>query len=682
MILLVSLALLTGAGCANQTETEDLEAAVHEAGFAERRAILLEQVAERYRPTAWHDRGKYTFPKTMARMALYGEEDEQAKAYLREYSGDKYEFFHFPFVGLARLFGLHAQAPVIVELKEEFLGRILNYDPQYHYNALTGEGTENHVAMSRTSGYLFAEAAMKYPGLRGKAEEWKQLLKPWILEWGRRCYAVGTGEWDSSVYTAYNLVGWLNLYDFAEDPEVKAAARAVVDYYAATIALKFTDGIYGGAESRGATRYDQSPQTATGYIGWLWFGTELPGGALPDSFFSRSEYIQAVHAATSRYRPHPALVALARKQPGTLVMPAEYRLAKPDYLMLEAGRIGEEIFRIEKTYTAGTAQTRIGGWSNASYGLINWKVVLRDPSGEPSVLWGNGGMKSTRHARGRNPWDQFAQTGPVIIQMTRVPQDAGAQAEQMALLVDAWREAHDADFQKRWGRRHMEYPDHVMDSALGKVEDASQSFVLSADSALPFKPVLDRMDCAYMVHGANLVIAHALSGGYIEFTDAGTIFDRAEPGRACGFILEIISFDQDPGTPVDLAVKQAIAGSDLSYDADTSRWTYTDTAGRLISFAYGDVGDWEEMMFDWGWGIQQQQIGFNNAELKHPGWPTGEGQGRMLDLWVDGVQQDRLPASVLIDGPNLRLADGVLEVIREGKTVYRVDFSGEYPLFN
>ena len=672
-VLALAMMLPVLAGCKTLETQPDFQA-----GFEARNQILLQKVAQDYKPAQWHDRGKYSFPKAIARIEVYGNEDAEALGYLREYANGRYDFFHFPFVGLIRLLGLYPENSVIREQRQEMLERILNHDPQYHYNALTGEGTENHVAMSRTSGYLFAEEAMQYPDLAEKAAEWQRLLKPWILQWARHCYAVGTGEWDSGVYTAYNLIGWLNLYDFARDPEVKAAARAVVDYYAANMALKYTDGFHGGAESRGSTRYDQAPRTATEYFDWLWFGEA--DQSTGKEFFKGAEYIQAVHAASSSYRPPAAVVALARKQRGSVVMPAEYRLSKPDYLMLEAGRIGEETFCIDHSYTAGTAQTRVGGWSNASYGLINWKVVLRNPSGQPAVLWGNGGMKSTQHARGRNPWDQFGQSGRVIIQMTRVPEDAQAEAEQMAALVEHWREAHDADFQKRWGRQHMEYPEHVMDTARGKVEDASQSFVLSPGAAVPFRLVVGRTDAAWMAHGSNVVIARTLSGNAIVFADNGAIFDRTEPGDVCGFILEIVPLNEE-GLPLDNAALQAIAGTGLAYDADSRRWTYTDTTGRRIGFAYSETGDWEEMMFDWGWGVQDQQVSFNNPALQHPDWPVGAGQGRLLQLWVNGQSQQRLPDGVVIDGPDLRLSGGVLEVLTEGRAAYRVDFSGQLPRF-
>ena len=128
----------------------------------------------------------------------------------------------------------------------------------------------------------------------------------------------------------------------------------MLDYYAANIALKYTQGIYSGPESRGGTRYGPGPRTATEYLGWLWFGPDQP-----DNLFSSTEYIQAVHAATSTYAPPSGLTELARK---AVPKPAVYRLAKPDYRMTRAG-LSQETYRIENSFTAGTVQAPLGEWT-------------------------------------------------------------------------------------------------------------------------------------------------------------------------------------------------------------------------------------------------------------------------------------------------------------------------------
>lgn len=120
---------------------------------------------------------------------------------------------------------------------------------------------------------------------------------------------MGVAEWDSSSYTTFNLIGWLNLYDFAKDEKIKKAAQAVLDYYASTIALKYTYGIYGGAEQRGGGAVE-SFRSYTDYLAWLWFSEEIPKD---DKFLVWPAYIQTIYAATSSYRPPKEALALARK---------------------------------------------------------------------------------------------------------------------------------------------------------------------------------------------------------------------------------------------------------------------------------------------------------------------------------------------------------------------------------
>ena len=667
---LVCLASLAGLSLLLSACQSAASPPAEEDGFTVRRALLLDQVADHYKPTDYHDRGKYSFPVVVARMEKYGTEDQRASGYIEEYASDKYGFFHFPFVGLARILGRFPEAGAVVRNREDFLRRILFHDPGFHYNALTGEGTENHVAMSRTSGYLFAEEAMIYPDLAPRAAEWKTELKPWLLDWSRRIYRYGTGEWDSGIYTAYNLIGWLNLHDFAKDPEIRAAARAVLDYYAANIALKYTQGIYSGPESRGATVYGPDPRSATEYLGWLWFGPDAPETG--KDFFARSEYIQAVHAATSAYRPPPALRALGRKAVPT---PANYRLAKPDYLLTVKGE-SQEAYVIEKSFTVGTVQTPYGGWSNASYGVVNWKAVLMDPASEPAIVWGNGGMKSTSHGRGRNPFDQFLQYGSTVVQMTRVPEDAPVLAEQMAGKVREWQAAHARDFNKRWGRRHHQHPGPVDDSARGSLGNAGQSLVfVPADARL-----VSAGKVVYLQRGPTLAVIRSL-GESSPSTEEGKLMDTAPAGGIAGFVIEFANA-ADHG---DLAAFTGACAKRTKLEkdpGDASKFHYTTLAGDVITFRYDETGSWQEMQYDWGYGVTGRRVGFNSGEWKQPDWPKGSGQGRIPEVWINGQPLAALPPSTVIDGPQLRLEGARLQLMQSGQRVYEVDYSGPHPVFS
>ncbi len=637
-----------------------------EAGFAERRRLLIEQIAENYRPTDWHDRGKYSFPKALARFYLHGTEDGEGNAYIAEYaeeSGRGYRFFHFPFVGMSRLMKEFPEAPALVEHRDEFLGRILT--DTSHYNALTAEGTENHVGMSRTSGYLFATEAREIPGLAATAEDWEARIKAWALDWARKIYHVGTGEWDSSVYTTYNLIGWINLHDHAHDAELRATARAVLDFYAAAIALKYTQRVYGGPESRGTTDYTRR-SSATEYLGWLWFGQAAEVDE--PEFWRTSEYIQSIYAALSDYRPPAAAVALARKE---FPRPATYVNTKPSYLLTRPAE-SVEVFHIGATYTLGSVFTPYGGWANSSYGTVNWKMVLENPGGAPGIVWGNGGMKSDRHGRGRNPFDQFAQHESVLVQMTRVPENAAAIRDEVNALIDEWKVAFRRDFEKRWDDDTDHNP--VGRGGQGSLDDAPRSHIfLPADAE-----VIERDGVVFAAYAGTWLAVRSLGNDLPRKSD-GRLSDHGTPGSLAGFVLEAGDFlTHGPFLDFQRAVLDRTA-LDRSRLAD-GRVVYTDLAGREIDVRYQTAGEWVEPDYDWNFGVTEQRVILTTDDWIQPDWPTGEGHGRLAAWSVDGVPADHAARRAVYDGPNLSLDGGVLR-LRGQEATHVVDFSGTLPAF-
>ena len=637
-----------------------------EAGFVGRRQILMRQIAEEYRPTDWHDRGKYSFPKALARLYLHGTEDEEANGYIAEYaleSGRGYGFFHFPFVGMSRLMKEFPGAPALAGHHAEFLERILR--DTSHYNALTAEGTENHVAMSRTSGYLFATEALDLPALAETAEDWEARLKAWALDWARKIYQVGTAEWDSSVYTPYNLIGWINLYDHAGDAEVRAAARAVLDYYAAALALKYTQRVHGGPESRGTTNYTRR-SSASEYLGWLWFGhareADEPG------FWRTSEYIQSVYAALTDYRPPAAAVALARKE---FPRPATYINTKPSYLLTRPAE-SVEVFHIGETYTIGSVFTPYGGWANSSYGTVNWKMVLENPGGAPGIVWGNGGMKSDAHGRGRNPFDQFAQHESVLVQMTLVPENAAEIRDEVNALIDEWKEAYRRDFVKRWGDDSDHNP--VGRGGQGSLEDAPRSHLfLPADAE-----VLEADGVVFAAYAGTWLAVRSLA----EETprrENNRLSDHGVPGTLAGFVLEVGSFPAH-GSFGDF--RRAVLGRTVldRTRLGEGRLVYTDLAGREIDVRFNTTGEWVEPDYDWNYGVTEQRVILTTDDWKQPDWPSGECHGRLASWSVDGVPVDHATRRAVFDGPDLHLDRGVLR-LRGKEATHVVDFTGTLPDF-
>ena len=196
--------------------------------------------------------------------------------------------------------------------------------PHYAYEKKTGWGpdamnswvdvrtTENLYLMRVTSVYLMAEES----GNKDTAA----LYKKYLLNYAKALYRVGIGEWDSENYHGHSVAPLLNLYDFAKDADVKSAAKACLDFYAAAGAVKYYRGGFNGPTKRDYNHAQPFGGSAANSL-WVWFG-DHPGGK--DGEWESDE----VHQITSAYRPPLAVVEMARKN---FERPVEIFASKPSY---------------------------------------------------------------------------------------------------------------------------------------------------------------------------------------------------------------------------------------------------------------------------------------------------------------------------------------------------------------
>ena len=172
--------------------------------------------------------------------------------------------------------------------------------------------TDNLRAMREVNVYLFAEETGN--------EATRAAYKSRLHAYAQRLYRTGLGEWDSENYFGHTTASWLNLYDFAKDPEVRLDAKAALDWFSVAAALSYYRGgwpapnkrDYGGANrvyGSGAPRFYQ-----------LYFGENVLPNSDPEP--------DVIHIMTSRYRPPLAAMALARKD---FAKPVELLEAKPSY---------------------------------------------------------------------------------------------------------------------------------------------------------------------------------------------------------------------------------------------------------------------------------------------------------------------------------------------------------------
>jgi hypothetical protein len=171
--------------------------------------------------------------------------------------------------------------------------------------------TENLFLMRVTSVYLFAEET----GNRDTAAAYKKI----ILDYAKTLYRVGIGEWDSENYHGHSCAPLCNLYDFAQDDEVKLAAKACLDWFFAAGAVKYYRGGFNGPTKRDYNHVQPFGGSAASML-WVHFG-DCPR----DNEAWESD---EVHLITSAYRPPPAVLALARKK---FEKPVEIFASKPHY---------------------------------------------------------------------------------------------------------------------------------------------------------------------------------------------------------------------------------------------------------------------------------------------------------------------------------------------------------------
>ena len=113
-------------------------------------------------------------------------------------------------------------------------------------------------------------------------------------------------EINSPTYAKYTLNTWLNLADFATDPELKALASSLLDIYWAQWAMEQLNAVRGGSRHRSYSGGPSIAQTSADGHAWYLFGrgkvaSQHPGDAC---------------ASTTFWRPSRAVVGLALDEVG------------------------------------------------------------------------------------------------------------------------------------------------------------------------------------------------------------------------------------------------------------------------------------------------------------------------------------------------------------------------------
>ena len=698
------------------------------AGFEARASQIIDYAADTYiypggtNPydgTDIPDPEKYTGGKMLARFHKYGPTDTDGvargvwdgsnrarvnanthfdEAVIATGNPTYGNLFHFRFVAPAYILHRWPEAPSVVENGDKYLGLPgatgvrgdgaggFVFYRQDNHNAFSAEGTENHINMARTSGYLFAlyavNSATEWPNEQQHFNDMRQ----WLLDWSKRVYEVGFGEWDSATYAVFNTMGWLNIHwvtgpngpAYGQDAEVHAAAKAVLDLYAASHAIRYSQTQMGGAESRANRNYSKF-NDGTAYLNWLWFGAD--GDPLPTSGLGNNT-TYATYAALSDYRPPLGTVKLAR---GEIGVPAVYHNAKPSYLLREPS-IGREVFYRHPDYSLGSVNLNIGGFAASTWQVVPWKLMAFTSGGFPSVAWGNGGYHGIR-GNTREPFTQLVQHENVLIQMNRVPGNAQAMVDAIFALYPGWVSSWNNDLVQRYPALDRGGWEDIVNGVrtpikaqVGNITDARKSAILFPSGSTEVAGTHARY-----VHlaGSDTYIA-VISLRQALPTDNGTNYtDSGNTDELFGLIMEVGSAtDHGSFANFRTLMETHLAGGAVDRSQmSNATIAYTSLNGDVIQATYALSGEWTEFDYDWVYGVTDDVITLHQHDWQQPAWPTGANQGRQPAYSVNGQAVDVVNPWPVINGPQIKLMNQVLQII-DGNEMYSVDYSGSLPVFS
>ena len=267
------------------------------------------------------------------------------------------------------------------------------WGPDVRGGWVDGRNTDNLRAMREVSVYLMAEETGN--------EDVRRLYKQKIQRYVWALYNIGMGEWDSENYHSHTFTAYLNLYDFAKDPEVKALGKAALDWFSAAGAMKYYRGGFGGPSKRdyGGANVVYGGNAAN--LLSLYFGDVTFADPTPER--------DAIHAITSAYRPPVAVVALARKQ---FNKPVEILATKPVYENWKAGGEDQPGYW-ETTFFGHTYQlgSLAGEFSDGDVGPF--KLMAYNSKRGVDYFVANTGGNWVRP--GKNPGDQMGQYRNLVI---------------------------------------------------------------------------------------------------------------------------------------------------------------------------------------------------------------------------------------------------------------------------
>lgn len=648
-----------------------------ESGFRERSRRLIEYASDFYQlpEPANSDPDKVYWPVVIARLQKYGIHDSIANYWIGYEAFREKLPFHFALVGMARIMAGNPLSPAVTAYKHEYLKRLM--DRTDSYNAWTCEGTENHLNMSRTSAYLFAEIMDREEDRYPDAKVYRREMKKWILEFTRMAYRNGTSEFNASTCGAYNIIGYLNLYDFAEDKDVRAVARAMLDYYAAELALSWFQGMTSGAEGRGSPS-EKSLIHESEWIAWLWFGgiTEARAKKLFENN-SGKEPLQAVHAATSAYRPPEAIQRLSFIKNS---QPSWYENSKPLYYSQEQ-RMRDFLF-LCSSYSLGSIMDPYGAYASSAFKNTSWKLVSEVAPGivHPQMVTGGGCYYEDRNGMVRNPYTQLAQYKNVLVMLNLLPDNYTAIDHTMETFFHSWAKKWELDFVQRFSAldpkiTEVGNPVKMLKRDTGNIYPNACyiRYPTTVTDTMISGVLFIRLDRSYLaIRSVNLNSPVREKMGIVR--------DYNVPGALCGLVLEageardFLNFEE--------FILKMLSSTSVNKTPDEKGVVYISLSGDELAVNFNSDGTFTEPVYDWGFGPVKPSSYTQSPPYRQPEWPEGEGFGRVPSCSLNGLPVYTERNQYIWSGPNIKLGKSILSVDAGKDYKYTVNYEGQWPTFS
>ncbi len=292
---------------------------------------------------------------------------------------------------MKKAFGKLTEKEPLRRPHDAFEGAGDGWTPEVMNSWVDVRGTDNLRFMRDTSVYLMAEESGN--------DEVRDLYRDKLVEHVRAMFTMGMGEWDSENYLGHSFEAWLNLYDFAQDEQMRLLGKGALDWISAAAAVKYFHGGFNGPTKR--DYYHMRPFSAAAAVFGLYFGDSA---AEPEADYDH------VYLLTSNYRPPQAVVGLARKE---FDKPVELQLSHPTYEHFQEGKDAAPEF-FEFQFIADTCQ--LGSLPTGNTGDANGlKLIAVHP--ERGIVYfvpasGEAGTKITTSTNGK---DHVAQNRNLIL---------------------------------------------------------------------------------------------------------------------------------------------------------------------------------------------------------------------------------------------------------------------------